>query len=88
MQVLRDIFFIAFGIAFLAVVILFGVIGMFCLVLATYKYDWMIAHEMFKHAYVFAGLSIFGEVVYLFMMRHGIVLLMGLFADMFSGNKK
>lgn len=50
------------------------VVGTFCLYLATLKYDWMIEHEMFKHAYAFGALATFGEVAGLLFLRRGVIL--------------
>ena len=67
--------------------ILFTFLGALCLYIAPIKYDWMIEHEMARHAYAFAAISIFGEVVYLLLLRNGIVSLWRIFRDLFGEEK-
>lgn len=52
----------------------FILLGGFCLYIAPIRYDWMIEHEMIKHAYGFAAIAIFGEIAGLLFIRRGIML--------------
>lgn len=70
-DIIRGTFLLVVLLVMLSAIIL---VGGFCLYIAPIRYDWMIEHEMFKHAYGFAAITIFGEVAGLLFIRRGVML--------------